>query len=287
MYVSSCLARTVSALNTPEESSAPSATTPCPSRNRSGRIPLYETGSAALPSATWNVTARLSPRTSEPGCTRPPSRKRLPAWICFSATIAGVEKNTIESPIAFSTRAAATARTTSEPPIIVKPRCLRVMRGLQFCASPCSSIEPEILQTIIQSPQPLCVVGDGLAGVDQRAPGLIAIAHDQISPHQPQPSFNVVAVLLQPAGEPLDHATDHRATVGLIHVFRRRHRTIRQCRSGGTADPRQCGLNQRTPRRVRRRFGEQRTPDRPGLRGAAGRVRGDARGVGRPPRRPA
>ena len=84
----------------------------------------------ALPSATLNVTARLSPRTSDPGCTRPPSRKRLPAGICFSATIAGVEKNTIESRIAFSTSAAATASTASEPPIIVKRRCLRVMRGL-------------------------------------------------------------------------------------------------------------------------------------------------------------
>jgi hypothetical protein len=56
-------------------------------------------------------------------------RRAHAPWI-ISATIAGVEKNTIESRIAFSTRAAATARTASEPPIIVKRRCLRVMRGL-------------------------------------------------------------------------------------------------------------------------------------------------------------
>ena len=76
----------------------------------------------------------MSPRTSEPGCTRPPSRKRLPAGICFSATIAGVEKNTIESRIAFSTSAAATASTASEPPIMVKRRCLRVMHAFRVYA---------------------------------------------------------------------------------------------------------------------------------------------------------
>jgi hypothetical protein len=48
----------------------------------------------------------------------------------LSATIAGVEKNTIESRIAFSTSAAATASTASEPPIIVRRRCLRVMPTL-------------------------------------------------------------------------------------------------------------------------------------------------------------
>src|SRR5581483_3025312 len=39
MYFSSCLASTVSALNTPDGSSAPAVTTPCPSRNRSGSTP--------------------------------------------------------------------------------------------------------------------------------------------------------------------------------------------------------------------------------------------------------
>ena len=41
--------------------------------------------------------------------------------------IEGVEKNTMESRMAFSTSAAATASTASEPPIMVKRRCLRVM----------------------------------------------------------------------------------------------------------------------------------------------------------------
>ena len=66
----------------------------------------------------------------------------------------GVEKNTIESRIAFGARAAATASTASEPPIIVKRRCLRVMPGL-WSSHPLRigimlSVEPEILQTLIQ-----------------------------------------------------------------------------------------------------------------------------------------
>src|SRR6266481_3697632 len=232
MYVSSCLASTVSALKVPAASSAPSATTPCPSRNRSGKMPLYETGNVALPSATLNVTARLSPRTSDPGCTRPPSRNRLPAAMCFSATIAGVEKNTIESRIAFSTSAAATVSTASEPPIMVKRRCLRVMPGLApHSPASCSSVEPEIFQALIELPQPLRVIGDGLASVGERAPCLVLIAHHHIGAHQPQPSLDVIAVLFQTNGEALDHATDHRAAVGLAHVFRRRHRIIRQHRS--------------------------------------------------------
>ena len=46
---------------------------------------------------------------------RIPSRKRLPAWICFSATIVGVETNTIESRSALST-SAATNREHCERP---------------------------------------------------------------------------------------------------------------------------------------------------------------------------
>jgi hypothetical protein len=54
----------------------------------------------------------------------------LPAGICFSAAIDGVEKNTMESRSAFSTSAAASASTASDPPIIVNRRCLRVMEVL-------------------------------------------------------------------------------------------------------------------------------------------------------------
>src|SRR5258708_38783631 len=108
----------------------------------------------------------------------------------------GVEKKPIEPGMAVRTSAAATANPASEPPMMVKPPCLRVMRGLCCCAS-CSSIEPEILQALVQLPQSLGVVGDRLTGIGQRAFPLVAIAHPHIGTHQPQPSLDVVAVLLQ------------------------------------------------------------------------------------------
>src|SRR6185437_16900393 len=134
---------------------------------------------------------RLSPRTTEPFSTMPPSRNRLPAGMCFSATITGVEKNTIESRKALSTSAAAMASTASEPPIMVNRRCLRVMRASRAvrCGQASrSSIEPEIFQAFVQLAQPLGVVGDGLAGVGLRALGLVVIAQHHIGAHQPQPS---------------------------------------------------------------------------------------------------
>src|ERR1700682_2946600 len=80
-------------------------------------------------------------------------------------------------------------------------------------AASCLSIEPEILQAFIQLSQPPGVVGDGLTGFGERALCLVAVPHDHIGADQPQPSLDVVAVLLQPAGEAFDHATDHRAAV--------------------------------------------------------------------------
>src|SRR6185503_12452533 len=47
MYFSSCLARISSATNT-LPCMRPCATTPCPSRNRSGRMPEYFTGTVCL-----------------------------------------------------------------------------------------------------------------------------------------------------------------------------------------------------------------------------------------------
>src|ERR1700740_3754904 len=87
-----------------------------------------------------------------------------------------------------------------------------------FSAS-CLSIEPEFFQALIQWSQPFRIVGHGLTGLRQRALRLILVAQYPIGPHQPQPSLDVVSVLLQSGRETLDHATDHRAAVGVIHVF--------------------------------------------------------------------
>src|SRR6516225_4726236 len=96
----------------------------------------------------------------------------------------GVEKNTMESRSAFSTSAAASASTASEPPMIVIRRCLRVICRL----FPQSSIEPEILQALIELAQPFGVVGNGPAGLAKRADRLVALAHDEIGTHQAQPA---------------------------------------------------------------------------------------------------
>ena len=91
----------------------------------------------------------------------------------------------------------------------------------------CSSIEPEILQTLVQLPQPLWVVCNGLTGVCDGAFRLVGVAQDHIGPYQPQPSLDVIAVLLQPGGQTIDHATDHGVAVGLLHVLGRGDRIVR------------------------------------------------------------
>src|ERR1700722_11821312 len=94
-----------------------------------------------------------------------------------------------------------------------------------FSAS-CLSIKPEIFQALIQLSQPFWIVGNGLTGLRQRSLRLIPVTHHHIGPHQPQPSLDVVTVLLQSGRETLDHAMDHRAAVGLIHVFCRGYRIV-------------------------------------------------------------
>ena len=44
-----------------------------------------------------------------------------------------------------------------------------------------------------------------LTGVGERASGLIAIAHDHISPPQPQPSFDIGTLAAQPLGQAIEN----------------------------------------------------------------------------------
>src|SRR6516225_6477467 len=231
-------------------------------------MPAYATRSLALPSATSNVTD-LSPHTSEPGCTRPPRRKRWPGAICCSAAIDGVEKNTIELRKPYSTSPAAKASTASAHPIMVKRRCLRVMLVSAVGASARSSVKPHALEAFIELPQPLGTVGDGSPRTGDGGLCLVVIAQHRIGPHQLQPSLDVVAILLQPARETLDHAADHRAAVTLAHILGRSHCLFRKCRRLGPADPAEGVLHQRTPRRFRGRLIEHGLPDRGGIAAAA------------------
>src|SRR6185312_5638687 len=61
------------------------------------------------------------------------------------------------------------------------------------------------------------------------------------------------------------HAADHLVAIGIAHVLGGGHRFIGQRRRGGATNTRQGVLNQRPPRRVRRRLGEDRAPDRRGV----------------------
>ena len=108
---------------------------------------------------------------------------------------------------------------------------------------------------------------------------LVAIAHHHIGANQPQPSLDVVAILLQPRRQPVDHAADHRAAIGLIHVLGGGHGVIRQRRRGCAADTYQRGLNQRPPWRIARRFRQHRSPDRCGIGVAAVLLGGNAKEV--------
>ena len=46
-------------------------------------------------------------------------------------------------------------------------------------------IEAEILQALVQLPQPFGVIGNGLTSVGQRTLGLVAVAQHDIGPDQP------------------------------------------------------------------------------------------------------
>src|SRR5258708_379799 len=89
----------------------PWATTPLPSRNRSGRMPMYTTGMARAVSVTLKRTVSASlPRTTLPASTRPPTRNARSRGAFCSATSVGVRKNTMFERKAFNTRAVATPR---------------------------------------------------------------------------------------------------------------------------------------------------------------------------------
>src|SRR5436305_2301092 len=128
----------------------------------------------------------------------PPSRKRLPAATCFSATSLGDEKNTIESRMALSTRATAMASTANALPIRTRRRCLRVI-----CAS---TSKAELLQLIVQFLQAQRITGQRASRVAGRSNRLVAITEHKIGPDQAHPAVEIVAILLQPRRETVDHA---------------------------------------------------------------------------------
>src|SRR5438477_1132345 len=96
----------------------PCATTPLPSRKRSGSRPVYTTGIVRAVSVTRNrtVSASLSCVTL-PASTSPPMRKARSRGASWEATCEGVKKNTRFDWNALSTSDAATPRAASPPTI--------------------------------------------------------------------------------------------------------------------------------------------------------------------------
>src|SRR6185437_11114152 len=105
--------------------------------------------------------------------------------MCFSATMTGVEKNTMESRSAFSTSAAAIASTASDPPIIVSRRCLRVMLvHLAAKQISSSSVYPERLESFIELAQTRFIWSQGTARVVARGTGLLGLVEHHVGPDQ-------------------------------------------------------------------------------------------------------
>src|SRR6185295_3919365 len=142
MYFSSCLARISSATNT-LPCMRPCATTPCPSRNRSGRMPEYFTSTVCLKSVTRNwmssvpgVFCRL------PFATMPPIRKRLSAGASPAAICVG-SKNSMMLPLkAFVPSQAARPTPMTIPATISMRFCRAIMRVPPASSSPGAAARP-------------------------------------------------------------------------------------------------------------------------------------------------
>jgi len=114
----------------------------------------------------------------------------------------------------------------------------------------------ENLQALVQLPQPVASLATAWRASQARS-WPCRDRPSPYSPHQPQPSFDVVAVLLQTGGEALDHATDHGAAVGFIHVLCRAIASSDSAGAGAAPADRARRLHQGRPRRIRRRLCQQ------------------------------
>src|SRR5215467_7256831 len=198
-----------------------------------------------LPSVTSKRTRRLSLRSTLPSFTRPPSRMRVPAAICFSATSVGELKKTIESLSAPSTSATATASTERAEPIRASRRCLRVIATFLL------AFEAQSFDQLVDPPQLVGVTGKRTARLANRRQCLVALTQYHIGAHQAQPPLEIRAVLVQPVSEPCDHGSDHRHLLFRPEFRCRRDVLLARSRTAGHA--RDLLANEIGPGRVGRR----------------------------------
>src|SRR5262249_37044039 len=144
------------------------------------------------------------PRATLPSFTRPPRRMRVPGLTSFSTTSVGELKNTMESLSAPSTRATASASTPSAVPMRESRRCLRVITP-----PVASTFQAQASDEVVEALELGGIVGERTPGFAGRGPRLVGLAEDHIGAHQPEPSLDVGAVVMESFGETLDHAADH------------------------------------------------------------------------------
>src|SRR6202034_980671 len=95
--------------------------------------------------------------------------------------------------------------------------------GHSFSLRRMSAGQTEILDEVVDSLDLVGGTRQGTLGVGSRILGLIAVAEHSIGAHQAQPAFDVVAIGMQPASQPLYHTADHLGALRLAHRLRRRN----------------------------------------------------------------
>src|SRR5262249_55339188 len=137
-----------------------------------------------LPSVTSKRTCMLSPRWTLPSLTRPPSLRREPAAMCFSAMSVGELKKTIASLSAVSTRATATASTVRAEPIRTRRRFLRGI--VKFLP-----LDTQALHELVDLAQLLRLAGRRTARVIDGRHCLLAITKHHIGANEPEPPLDI------------------------------------------------------------------------------------------------
>ena len=81
--------------------------------------------------------------------------------------------------------------------------------------------------------QLLRIGAHGFARINNGLPRLVGLAEHGVRAHQPQPPFDVAAILLEPPGEAIDHPTDHGAALCGRHLVGRCHSLRCRAAHGG------------------------------------------------------
>src|SRR5882672_11501923 len=209
-----------------------------------------------LLSVTSKRTWRLSPRSTLPSLTRPPSLMREPVAICFSATSVGELKKTIASLSAVSARATASASTVRAEPIRTRRRFLRVIVTFLVISS---AFETQALHELFDLAQLLRLAGERAARVTNCSQCLVAITEHHIGADEPLPSLDIRSIALQALRQPRHHGPHH----GDL-LFRRELRCrchILRTRTRSTGDPRDLLANELGPGRIGRCARQHGAPD--------------------------